>query len=496
MLLTTLCLIAALMLAGGPAHAQAPDPAWAACRTAPERACVLTEAMRAAEALSQPQSRNDGLVTIVRLLTEAQHFDDALIVSASLRQESNSLVIRAQLVGALANAGRFAEADQVAQAIHNPGWRGVAEAAHATALAAKGAVAASKARFALAIQFAHGAGRSGDFAVRRIATEMIRAGETGEALALVRTIATPQWRLRGLIDVAKAMSATRPSIALELLQEASKVPSLRGDPVWTIYEMRDVALAQAGAGGTKEARATLEHAARVALSFEDQGSRDAFLEVVGIALSKVGLTAEAAALAQSLNNDWPRVRVATAAGAAAAKASRRAEADAAYDLAVRAADGGRAFARPYLHAHIAESEASVRLADRLAISLDRMDKAAVRLEEPHRSRALAMAATTRLRFSSGDVAAVPAAIADAGLRDAELSSLVEKLIEEDRLDTAQAAARSISAPMSRGYPMSLISAAQAKAGKMSEALALLDAIPAGHYRRVYALAAIAAALDQ
>jgi hypothetical protein len=50
--------------------------------------------------------------------------------------------------------------------------------------------------------------------------------------------------------------------------------------------------------------------------------------------------------------------------------------------------------------------------------------------------------------------------------------------------------------MDRGYPLSLVAAAQAKAGKVDDALATLDAMPPIHYRRIDALAAIAAAMAQ
>ena len=57
MSLIRLSLIAALMLAGKSALAQAPDPAWTACRAAPKRACLLAEATRSARSLGQATSR-------------------------------------------------------------------------------------------------------------------------------------------------------------------------------------------------------------------------------------------------------------------------------------------------------------------------------------------------------------------------------------------------------------------------------------------------------
>jgi hypothetical protein len=103
---------------------------------------------------------------------------------------------------------------------------------------------------------------------------------------------------------------------------------------------------------------------------------------------------------------------------------------------------------------------------------------------------------TRIRLGGGNTAAAAAAITDAGARDAVLKSLVEKHIKAGRLDAARAAALAISTPMDRGYPLSLVAAAQAKSGKVDDALATLDAMPGIHYRRVDALAAIAAALEQ
>src|SRR4029077_9866349 len=99
---------------------------------------------------------------------------------------------------------------------------------------------------------------------------------------------------------------------LELFRDASKVASGQGNLVWTIYDMRAVAVAQAGAGSTAEARATLASAAEAARSFNDQGTRDTFLEVVGVGLSQAGLAAEAVALVRTMGGDWPRVRIATA----------------------------------------------------------------------------------------------------------------------------------------------------------------------------------------
>ena len=491
-----LSLIATLMLAGASALAQAPDPAWAACRAAPKRACLLAEATRSARSLSQATSRAEGLDAIVRVLVEGHRFEEALALSASLRQEGDSLVVRTRLAAALAAAGRFAEADQAAQAIRDPGWRAMAEATLAEVLAAKGNVAGAKAKARLAHQLAHRAARSGDFAIRRVAVAMICLGDTDEAVAMVRAIVSPHWRLRGLIEAATTLSATRPKLALELLRDASKVASGQGNLVWTIYDMRDVAVAQAGAGSTAEARATLERAAEAARSFNDQGTRDTFLEVVGVGLSQAGLAAEAVTLVRTMGGDWPRVRIAAAVGAAETTAGRRAEAAAAYDLAARAAEEGRLEARPFLHAHIAESEAGAGLADRVAVSLDRTDKAAALVEGPYRSGALATAAMTRIRLAGSDAAAAAAAIADAGVRDAVMKSAVEELIKAGRLDAARAAALSISTPMDRGYPLSLVAAAQAKAGKLDDALATLDAMPPIHYRRVDALAAIAAAMAQ
>jgi len=432
----------------------------------------------------------------VRVLAEGQRFDEALALSASLRQEGDSFVVRTRLAAALAAAGRFAEADQAVRAILDPGWRAIAEATLAEVLAAKGDVAGANAKARIALQLAHGAGRSGDFAIRRIAVAMIRSGETDEAVAMVRAIASPHWRLRGLIEVATALSATRPDLALELLRDTAKVASAQGNLVWTIYDMRDVAVAQAGAGGTAEARATLERAAEAARSFDDQGTRDTFLEVVGVGLSEAGLTAEAVALVRSMGGDWPRVRIATAVGVAEAKAGRRAEAAAAYDLATRVADESRPAARPFLHAHIAKSEADAGLADRVAASLDRTDKAAALVEGAYRPGALATAAMTRIRLGGGDAAAAAAAITDAGARDAVLKSLAEEQIKAGRLDAAQVAVLAISTPIDRSYLLSIVAAAQAKAGKVGDALATLDAMPPIHYRRVNALAAIAAALGQ
>ena len=496
MSLNKLSLFAAVMLAGAPALAQSTDPAWTTCRAAPKRACLLAEATRSARSLSQATSRAEGLDAIVRVLAEGQRFEEALALSASLRQEGDSLVVRTRLAAALAAVGRFAEADQSARAILDPGWRAMAEATLAEVLAAKGDVGRATAKARLALQIAHGAGRAGDFAIRRIATAMIRSGEIDEAVAMVRAIASPDWRLRGLIDSATALSAKRPNLALELLRDAFKIASAGGNLVGSIYDMRDVAVAQASAGGTEEARATLQRAAEVARSFNDQGTRETFLEVVGVGLSEAGLTAEAVSLVRTMGGDWPRVRIATAAGAAEAKAGRRAEAAAAYDLATGAANEGRPAARPFLYAHIAESEAIAGLADRLAASLDRMDKTAALVEGAYRSGALAMAATTRVRLGGGDAATAAAAVTDAGARDALLKSLVEEQLKTGRLDAAQATALTISTPMDRGYPLSLVAAAQAKAGKMDDALATLDAIPPIHYRRVDALVAIAAAMAQ
>ncbi len=492
MSLTRLSLLAALTLSVAPILAQAQDTGWAACRAAPKRACVLAEATRSAQSLSQATSRAEGLDAIVLVLAEGQRFEEALTLSASLRQEVDSLVVRTRLAAALAAAGRLAEADRVARAILDPGWRVMAEATLAEVLASKGDIAGANAKARLA----HSAGRAGDFAIRRIATAMIRSGETDEAVAMVRAIASPDWRLRGLIDVAMALSATRPDLALELLRDSSKVASAQGNLIWTIYDMRDVAVAQAGAGGTAEARATLERAAEAARSFNDQGTRDTFLEVVGVGLTEAGLTAEAVALVRTMGGDWPRVRIATAVGVAEAKAGRRAEADAAYDLAARAADEGRSAARTFLHAHIAESEFDAGLADRVAASLDRTDKAAALVEGAYRAGALARAAMTRIRLGGGDTAAAAAAINDTDVRDTVLKSLIDEQIKAGRLDAAKAAALAISTPLDRGYPLSRVAAAQAKAGKVGDALAALDAMPPVHYRRVNALAAIAVALEQ
>jgi hypothetical protein len=491
-----LCLFAALTLAGAPALAQAPEPAWAACRAAPKRACVLAEATRSARSLNQAVSRAEGLDTIVRALTEGKRFEDAIALSSSLRQESGGLVVRTRLVAALAMAGRYADADRALRAIRDPAWRAVAEAAIADHLAAKGDVAGAKAKVRIALQLAQGAGRSGDFAISHIATGMIRSGEIDEAVAVVRTIVAPTWRLRGLIDVATVLSPTRPDFALELLREASKVASAQGNPVWGIYDMRDVAVAQAGAGSTTEARATLERAADVARGFSDPGSRDTFLEVVGVGFSAAGLMAEAVMLARTMDGDWSRVRIATAAGAAEAKAGRRIEAAAAYELAAQAADEGRPAARPFLYAHIADSEAGAGFAERVPTSLDRMDKAAALLEGTSRAQALATAAMARIRHGGDDAAAAATAITDADVRDAALRSLVEEQIKAGRLDAAKAAALAITAPMDRAYPLSRVATAQARAGNVADALESLDAMSPIHFLRVDALAAIAAALEQ
>lgn len=495
MSLSRVSIFAALTLSVAPVLAQAPDAAWTACRAAPNRACLLAEATRSARSLSQATTRAAGLDAIVRILTEGQRFEDALTLSASLRQEDDSLVVRTRLAAALAVAGRFAEADQAARAIRDPGWRAAAEARLAEARAANGDVAGAKAKARLARQLAHGAGRTGDFAFRRIAIAMIRSGETDEAVAMVRAVASPHWRVRGLVDTATALPVKRSDLALELLRDASKVASAHADPVWAIYDLRDVAPAQARVGSTAEARVTLEHAAEVARSFNDHGSRDKFLEVVGVGLAEVGLTVEAVVFLRTVGGDWPRVRIATAVGAAEAKAGFRTEAAAAYDLARRGADEGRPAARPFLHAHIAESEADSGLADRVAVSLDRIDRTAALVEGASRSGALATAAVARIRFGGGDAAAV-AAITEAGIRDGALRLLVDEQIKADRIDEAQAAALAISTPMGRGYPLSLVATAQAKAGKVGDALATLDAMPPIHYRRVDALAAIAAAMPQ
>jgi len=491
-----LALTVALTLAAAPVLAQATDPAWAVCRVAPKRACVLAEATRSAGALSQATARAEGLDAIVRTLLDGQRLDDAIALSARLRQESDSLVVRTRLVAALAAAGRHADADQAAQAMLDLGWRATAEARHAEVLAGKGGATGALEKARLAFQLTRRAGAAGDFAVRHAAVAMIRAGEIADAVAMVRAIASPEWRLRGLVDAATALAATRSDLALDLLREASKVASAQGNPVWSIYDMRDVAVAQAAHGSVAEARSTLERAAEAARSFSDPGTRDTFLEVVGVGLAQAGLATDAVALVRTIIGDWPRVRVATAAGAAEAKAGRAAEAVAAYEVAVRATDEGRPAARPFLHAHIAESEAAAGLAERGAASLDRMDKAAAQAEGANGVNALATAAMTRIRLGGGDAAAFAATIADTAARDAALRSLVTEQIKAGRLEAAEAAARAISTPMDRGYPLSLVAAAQAKAGKIDDALVTLDAMPAIHYRRVDALAAIAAALAQ
>lgn len=487
-------LIALSLLSVTPAQAQAPDPAWTACRAAPTRACVLAEATRSARALSQETSRAEGFDTIVRALTEGQRLEEALALSHTLRQQSASLLVRIGLVAALAKAGRFAEADQTATAILNPGWRAVAELAVAQALAARSDIAGARAKAAFALQLAKGAGQPGDFALPRIATAMSQWGDADEAIELVRAIASPDWRLRGLVDIAKTLSVSHPNQALELLRDASKVASAQGNPVWTVYEMRDVAVVQAAAGGREEARATFERAADAARRFDDQGSRETFLEVVGIGLAEAGLTAEALDLVRSMGGDWPRVRIATAAGVVEAQAGRKVEAAAAFKLASHAAEEGRPAARPFLHAHIADAEVRAGLNERAQNSLDRMDRAAALVEGTHRAGAMAMAAMTRIRLNGGDAEAALALITEQGARDAALRTLVEEHLKAGRLDAARAAALRLSTPLDRGYPLSLVAIAQAKAGKVDDALASLDEMLAIHYRRVDALAAIAVAL--
>lgn len=488
--------LAALISAGATAHAQSSGETWAACRADPKRACILAEAKRSARSLSQSAHRHKAFDEIVRILTEGERLDEALAISASLRQEGASLVVRAELAAALAKAGRLEDANQTAQAIPDPGWRVMAEAKLAESLAATGDLAKAKEKAKLAHQLARSAGQPADFAIRRIATAMIIAGQTDEAVAMVRATGSQHWRLRGLIDVATAISASEPERARKLLLDASKLASSQGDPVWTIYGMRDIALVQAKAGSTNEARATLERAAAVAATFKDQGSRATFLEVIGVGLAEAGLTAEAIALARTINGDWPRVRVASAAGAAAAKAHHHDRAAEAYNLATQAAENGRPSAKPHLHAYIAESEKAAGLLHRVPHSLDRMDKAAALVDNANQSSALAKAVKTRLNLTESDSATTLATISDATVRNIVLKSLVENQVEAGRLDAAQANALSITAPNDQGYTLSLVAAAQAKAGKVAEALDALDAMPSRHYRRVNALAAIAAALEQ
>ncbi|MEZ5844257.1 MAG: hypothetical protein R3D27_11080 [Hyphomicrobiaceae bacterium] len=325
---------------------------------------------------------------------------------------------------------------------------------------------------------------------------MISWGDIDEAIATVRAISSQHWQLRGMIDVATALAKTNPSLALELLRDAFQLATEQGKAVWTIYDMRDIALAQALAGGASEARASLERAIEAARSHREQSSRDTFLEIVATGFVAAGLTADGLALLTSMRGDWPRVRIAVAVGAAEAKLARKTEAATAYNLAARLAEEGQLAARPFLHAYIALSEASVGLAERVAISLDRMEISAAQLEGPSRATARATAAITRSQLSGGDVLATLAAIADVDLRDAALRSLVERQIEKGRLDVARSAALAVSAPMDRAFSLSRVVIAQAKAGELDNALATLDAIPATHYRRVDALAAIAAALPR
>jgi tetratricopeptide (TPR) repeat protein len=496
LLLRRLRILSSLALVSLPTFTQAQNSVWAACRAEPKRACVLDEAIRSARSLTQAYFRAKGLIEIVQILSEGARFDDALALSASLPQDGDSNVVRVRLAAALAEAGRFSDAGQTTRAIRDPGWRAVAEAALSEALATKGDVEAAKAKTKLALQLADNAGQSGDFAIRRIAIAMIRSRETDKAIATVRAIASPHWRLRGLLDVAKILSATQSVLALKLLREAYEIAATQGPPVRTIYDMSDIAVAQANAGGLAEARTTLERAAQVARNFSDPGSRDTFLEVVGIGLVKAGLTAEAAALVPTMDGDWQRVKVATAVAAAEAKAGRLADSAKAYDLAKQAANNGRPTAKPHLHAYIAESEAAAGLVYRVAASLDQMDKATSLVDTTRRSSSFAKSVMTRIRLSGEDTTALLAAITDAGVRNAALGSLVQKEIEANRLDAARAAALNISSPHDRAYSLSLVAVAQVKGRKIGDAFATLDAIPSIHYRRVNVLAIIAAAMDQ
>ncbi|MEZ5844256.1 MAG: hypothetical protein R3D27_11075 [Hyphomicrobiaceae bacterium] len=102
----------------------------------PRRACVLAEATKAARSLSQANGRAEALDTIVRILTAGQRFDEAIALSAALRQDGDSLVVRSQLAVALASTGHLAEAEGTSRAIRNHGWRAVAEAGIARVIAA------------------------------------------------------------------------------------------------------------------------------------------------------------------------------------------------------------------------------------------------------------------------------------------------------------------------------------------------------------------------
>jgi len=359
------CLALCLFLAA-PAYAQGPSArSWQDCLKAPDRACVLDEAIGLVNPLDNPDRRLALVAAAAQIWAQVGEIDRALELAA---QVPDRLFVRIgvlqEIAAAQARAGHpeqaeatFGQALQLADNRKNAMQR--AEALHAIARAevAAGMKAAADATFDQALQAAaavHIVGEKGRvtppipesrlaFLLQELAMQRAETGDMAHALQIARSIPSDSQtraRARARTLLALADLQTRAgSAAEETLGDALAAEhDARSGPVeWSSYRdignavsqspgdyllLCGIAKAQARAGLTAKAVATFDEALRAAQAtmtgFQGRGDAAVAGALVNVsdAQREAGLTAaaretldRATTLAEALTDDRDRAQV-------------------------------------------------------------------------------------------------------------------------------------------------------------------------------------------
>jgi hypothetical protein len=327
------CLVLSFLLAA-PACAQGLSArSWEDCLNAPDRACLLEEALD----LLNLQDKTDRRQTLVAAIAQTWAQAGAVEKAAQLAaQVPERLLARVAVLREIAAAEARASNHGLAEAAFDQalrlanGWKDPlqrAQALHsiAQAQAAAGMKAAADATFDQALQAAATV-RTGRIAplLEQFAMRQAEAGEIAKALQIARSIAgDPQTRVRTLLALAdlqmRAGSAAEETFDEALAAERNarssptELPGLREIGIavtasgsGSVRLLCDIAKAQARAGLTAKAEASFYEALRVAQSIKMAGPA-AQGEAIADALATVADAQREAGLAASGHATLDRV---------------------------------------------------------------------------------------------------------------------------------------------------------------------------------------------
>jgi tetratricopeptide (TPR) repeat protein len=287
--LPVVCLALSLVLAGvSPLCAQKLGArSWEDCLKAPDRACLLEEAMDLLYLQDRTDRRQTLVAVIAQTWAQAGEIDTATQLAV---QVPDRLLVRAAVLREIAAAQARASNHEKAEAVFDEalrlayGWKDPLQRAQtlhsiAQAQAAAGMKAAADATFDQALQAAtvRVVGEKGQVTLpapeirpaqllQQLAMRKAEVGEIGQALRIARSIGDdPRTRARTLLALAHLQMRAGSAVG-ETLDEAGFMA--RGE----VRLLCDIAKAQARAGLTSKAVASFDEALRAAQAIKVTGT--------------------------------------------------------------------------------------------------------------------------------------------------------------------------------------------------------------------------------